>query len=91
VLEIPSISREYVYVPVAGAAGTEPVDIAFVGFGAEPGEPDWQTAEWSSGSARVLVGPDSDVVLADGLYEVWVRVTAAPELPAVKSGLLRIT
>jgi hypothetical protein len=94
VLTIPSISKEYLSVPVSGTglAGTEPVEIAVVPAGTEePAEDDWLPAVWASGQARILIGPGGDVELADGVYEVWVRVTASPEVPVLKSGLLRIT
>jgi hypothetical protein len=97
---IPDISREYVYVPVratgddAAQLTTLPVEMAFMTGSAEPDTGDWETAEWddsaSTPTARILVGPTA-VVLAEGTYRVWVRVTGAVEAPVRSAGRLKIT
>lgn len=88
---IPSISREYLHVPVTGPAEGVPVEIAVVGRDAEPADSDWKPAAWDGTDAKILIGPGSALILAEGVYSVWVRVTASPERPALKAGLLRIT
>lgn len=92
---ISSLSRPYVYAWIEGAAGTEPVEIAFTVPGVEPAEDDWRTASWSGvtakgADARILVGPGGDVALSEGTYQLWVRVTAPPERPMMPSGLVFI-
>lgn len=86
--EIVSLSKEYVYVPVKAGVDLAalPVEVALTTNGAEPVGADWRTAAWDQGRARVLVGP-----LPDGRYSVWVRVTATPEVPVMKAGLLDVT
>jgi hypothetical protein len=91
VASIPSISREFLHVPVTGATDDMPVDIAVVARDAEPDNGDWHTATWDDGNAKILIGPDTDLPLTDGVYSVWVRVTSTPEIPAMRAGLLRIT
>ena len=93
-LSIPSTSVQYVHVPITGTDldGGEPVAMAVIATTAEePATGDWKTANWDAGSARILIGPGTDLQLADGIYRVWVRVTASPEIPVIRSGLLRIT
>lgn len=93
VLSIPSVSLEYLHVPVGGATAGMPVELAVIDAGAEePEEVDWVPADvWDGTTAKLLVGPAGTLELADGTYQVWVRVTAPPEKPVVRSGLLEIT
>jgi len=92
-----SLSREYLYAFVEGATGTEAVKIAFTEPGVEPTEEDWHAADWAGvkaagADARILVGPgEGSVALADGAYQMWVRVDAPPEQPMLPSGLVFIT
>lgn len=65
---------------------------------AEPGGGDWNAGEWETDSgppivyyARILIGPGGGLVLADGKYDVWIRITSAPELPVRHVGRLTIT
>jgi hypothetical protein len=103
VLTISSLSKEYVRVRVAAKnAGAvvnptaDVVEMAFTLADAEPTTPDWKTASWETDAAtepdtyfaRCLVGPGGTVTLADGTYQVWVRVTDSPEIPVKKSGVL---
>lgn len=88
---IPSSSVEYLHVPIVGATSSMPVEMAVVGRDAEPVESDWKTAMWDGTDAKMLIGPGTPLPLTDGIYSVWVRVTAAPEKPAIKSGTLLIT
>lgn len=94
---ISSLSREWIVFFVWGASGTEQVEVAFTAPGAEPVTGDWHAAEWAPGSvtargadARILVGPGGAVVLPDGTYQAWVRVTAPVELPVLPAGLVTV-
>lgn len=88
------LATEYVLVPFPLRAGGEavdptdpplPVDMAFTAPGVDPGEDDWVTASWGADGgawlAHCLVGPEGDVTLPVGRYDVWVKVTASPEVP----------
>ena len=48
-----------------------------------PASSAWVVGSWESGTdgywAKCLVGPDGAAVLATGSYDVWVKVTKAPE------------
>ncbi|SDI40717.1 hypothetical protein SAMN05421505_14917 [Sinosporangium album] len=95
---ISSLSRPYLYIWVEGARGTEPVEVAFVNPGAEPVTGDWHPAAWDADSvtakgadARILIGPGGEVVLADGTYDAWVRVTGPVERPVLWAGQVPIT
>lgn len=99
-------SLEYVLVPVSLKESgllidptSDTVSLAFTAEGVAPVTGDWQTGTWETDatttpdtySARCLVGPNGDVTLAVGVYDVWVRVTDSPEVPVRKAGNLRIT
>ena len=105
-LAISSLSKEYVRVRVYAETNgvavnptADTVEMAFISGDTEPTSPDWKAASWETDTttepdtyyARCLVGPGGTVTLADGLYQVWVRVTDSPEIPVKKSGELRIT
>lgn len=92
-LKIPSLSKEYLKVPVEGPGDldTLTVEMAVVDEGQDPGSGDWETAEWIGADAAVLIGPGSALVLAKGTYGVWVRITAAPEVPVLGPFGLHIT
>lgn len=93
-IKIPSTSKQYITVPVTGTlTGTEPVHIAVIAATAEePASGDWKTAVWDNNTdAKILIGPGTSLALANGLYRVWVKVTASQEIPVIRSGLLRIT
>lgn len=56
----------------------------------DPLPTDFQTATWAQGPrskvALVMVGPDTAVgTLSPGRYGVWVKVTASPEAPVMRS------
>jgi hypothetical protein len=57
----------------------------------------WYTGSWAAFPgpqywAQCLVGPaNSGVVLAQGLYQVWVKVTDDPEVPVLQQVYLQIT
>jgi hypothetical protein len=93
-LLLPAISLEYIRAAwsatVAGVAVNPsdpalPVVMAFPRVGATPVT--WYGAEWESDGAgnwraRCLVGPAGTVTLNPGDYDVWVKVTSDPEIPA---------
>lgn len=94
---IPASSTEYLHVPVtATPAGADlssaPVRIAVVAHRTNPADAEWHIASWSSGSARVLVGPGSDIELAPGDYKVWINVDPdGAENVTRRSGILTVT
>ncbi|MEV6547985.1 hypothetical protein AB0M57_04655 [Streptomyces sp. NPDC051597] len=52
---------------------------------------DWHPAEWHSGSARILVGPDGgELTLTPGTYWVWTTWEVGAENPVYRSGRLRV-
>jgi hypothetical protein len=93
---IPSTSTEYVHVPVTAPAGVDvtgmPVRIAVVAHRANPSETEWRTAAWDGTTARLLVGPGTDTVLAVGDYRVWINIDPpGSEAIVRKSGVLSVT
>jgi hypothetical protein len=105
ILKISSLSKEYVRVPVSATESGQPVDptgdtveMAFKTSG-EPSGGDWKAASWETDNsvspvvyyARCLVGPGGTVTLADGTYDVYVRVTDSPEIPVTNVGKLVVT
>ena len=90
-IAIPSTSVEYLSVPVTGAVGTEPVEMAVAAAGVEPVEADWKSAAWADDEVRILIGPGTLLPLDEGDYGVWVRITAAPEKPVLLAGRIKVT
>lgn len=93
---IPASSTEYVHVPVTAPAGvdlaTAPVRIAVVAHRADPADSEWHAAAWDAGTARVLVGPGTDLALTAGDYRVWINVDPPGSEDIVrKAGVLSIT
>ena len=70
------------------------VEFAFPPVGQDISSATWVAGSWETSSgyyyARTLVGAGGGVVLADGTYEVWVRVNQGVEFPHRKTGLLDI-
>lgn len=97
-VEIPSISVEYARVRITAdvTLNSQTVALAFLTSStAEPAGGDWQTATWLGAAdttryAGVLVGP-GNLVLAEGVYWVWWKVTDTPEVPARRGGRITIT
>ena len=77
------------------------VEFGFTALASPPEEPDtWYPGDWETvllhGTpvhylARVLIGPGSDVVLADGTYDVWVKIYDTQERPVRHVGRIIIT
>lgn len=99
-----SLSLEYVRVPVAAedqGVAVDPtsnvVEFAFETF-ADDTEPssftagDWETDPGPPAIyyARILIGPAGTIVLADGKYHIWIKITASPEIPVRRVGVLTI-
>lgn len=70
------------------------VEMAFVPYDQEPPVPSWQTSEWEVANgaffARCLVGPGGTVTLTAGLYDVYVRINGAAEVPVLLAGRIAI-
>jgi hypothetical protein len=99
---INSLSTEYVQVSVQVQVGGtianptgDTVQFAFVPGSAYPVT--WYAGSWITTVqgdfiAQCLVGPEnSGVVLAPGMYTVWVQITDSPEVPIKPAGSLAIT
>ncbi len=97
---VSSLSTQYVLVPVRAYSAGLPynptsleVQMAFLVSG-KPGLSDWNAASWVSASAvngvyyaQCLVGAQNggaDLPIAT--YDIWLQVTASPEVPVLISG-----
>lgn len=103
--KIPRTSKEYLYVPKITAFSTTSGEVDPTTLTVEmtllpttqavPAESDWVAASWAPGAetatARVLVGPGTDLVKSVGEYNVWVRVHGAVEQPERPVGKVKIT
>lgn len=93
-LKIPSLSTEYVKVPITGPSNLTSltVQMAIVPDGQDPAGGDWQSAQWIDTDASVLVGPATALPLTKGVtYGIWVKITSAPEIPVLGPFGLHIT
>lgn len=94
---IPASSTEYLHVPVTVTpAGTSltgvPVKVAVVAHRTNPAADEWRTASWNDGTARVLIGPGSDLTLTPGDYRVWITIDPpGAENIVRRSGILTVT
>lgn len=94
---IPASSTEYMRIPVTGPSGVDltamPVEIAVVAHSDNPGGAEWKTAAWASATeARILIGPNSALVLVRGTYQVWIHVDPdGAEDITRRAGLLQVT
>lgn len=64
------------------------VSIAVKPRDTDPEVGDFKTAAWIPGTtkAQVMVGPGTAVgELAPGVYKLWTKVTATPEIPVLES------
>ncbi|MFE4857361.1 hypothetical protein [Streptomyces sp. NPDC056670] len=96
-MDLAATSTEYVKVGVVATAGGSTVDLgtppkmAFLAGNADPVNGNWHAAEWHSGSARILVGPDGGALtLTPGTYWVWTTWEAGAESPVYRSGRIRV-
>lgn len=95
---IPSISVEYARVRLTADVelNSQTVELAFLSsYTAEPSGGDWHAATWltpagTTRTAGVLIGPGA-LVLAEGTWNVWWRLTDTPEVPARKAGRITIS
>lgn len=92
-------SLEYIEVPILAAADptASPVQMAFPLRGASPGT--FLTGSWRPGGAqpggayvsRCLIGPGGgEVTLTPEKYDVYVKITDAPEAPVLYGGVVEI-
>lgn len=104
-MRMSALSLEYVRVRVQATENGTPEDpsgdlvvMAFPVSGVAPVSGDWKSAGWETDAtttpdtyyARCLVGPSGTVTLSAGTFDVWVKVTDNPEVPALKAGLLEV-
>lgn len=104
-LTIPSVSTRAVCVPVKNTVGgvtidvtSDPVYMAFLSSAsAQPDVGDWYPATWDTTpgitgyDAQCVVGPLGTAVLAEGTWNVWVRIITDAEDVQEPAGQLRIT
>ncbi|MFB4265323.1 hypothetical protein [Nonomuraea sp. GTA35] len=93
-LQIPSLSTEYVHATIDGPPNKTSYDaeMAILPEGQDPTSGDWETAAWSGDDVICLVGPATAIPLTRGVrYEVWVRITASPEIPVLRPGFIHAT
>jgi hypothetical protein len=95
-LSIPAGSVIYLHSDIVSPFDptADTVDAALVLLGAgDPQEDDWQPGEWTPGAAtaRVLVGPGTQIARQPGTYRLWFRIHDTPEIPELDSGLVVIT
>ncbi|TVL89756.1 hypothetical protein [Streptomyces sp. SAJ15] len=96
-MDLATTSTEYVHVSVTATSGGDPVNLttpprlAFLTSRSNPADGDWRTGEWSSGAARLLVGPDGGAIeLAPGTYWTWATWEAGAETPVYRAGRIRV-
>jgi hypothetical protein len=99
---ISQLSTQYIQVPVSATIGGVPYnpsgDVVQLAFQTGQSQPsgDWHTGSWvvtAQGGylAQCLVGPSNGgVVLAPGLYQIWVMITDSPEIPVIAAGSLTV-
>lgn len=96
-LQIPAESTQYVRVPVAEVTGADPTaDTVYMAFPitghSDPGP--FYTASWMTLNGiyyiRCLIGPGGVVQLAEGYFDVFVKISDNPETPVLFSGTLEV-
>ncbi|WP_406325816.1 hypothetical protein OG784_12845 [Streptomyces sp. NBC_01617] len=79
----------------SGDPSAYPVQIALLADEERPTDEDWHNATWDTDGgetvAVLLVGPAGAVDPGPGSYRTWVKITAAPEVPVIKSARFQIT
>lgn len=94
---IPAVSIEYLHVPVTASVLLDAQTVELTVLTGAPDETtSWIAATWTGDAAttrtaRLLIGPGTQVPLATGTWQVWVRVTDTPEVPVRSAGTLKIT
>ena len=62
---------------------------------AQPTTEQWNVATWQSTGtpyiALCLVGPGGTIQLASGLWYVWLKISASPEVPVKYCGILQVS
>lgn len=96
VLKMPSISKEYVKIPITkGPPGFTDLDVnvAILPDGQDPDSGDWNTGLWLGTSAALLIGPGSTfgALAKGGTYGIWVQIIDDPEEPVLGPYPLHIT
>ena len=73
-----------------------PVQVAFLMQATQvPQDADWKTAIWATlpdnvlypYAAYCLVGPAGTVTLGTGVYYIYVKITANPEIPVIRPAM----
>lgn len=84
-------------VPVGVNPTSDSVYMAFLST-PPPNQPtsgEWNAASWyvigTQFTAICLVGPGGTIQLTQGLYYVWVKISASPEVPIKYAGILQVS
>lgn len=85
-------STRYVPIPVAAPDATiSAIAIAFVPVDQDlPDSPTWVTAELTATGAQILIGPEGGHEPGLGTWDLYLKITATPEIPWMYSGVLEI-
>lgn len=90
-------SLERIMTPVRAGSGDPtvyPVQVALLADAERPTGEDWHDATWDTDGgetvAVLLVGPASVIDPGPGSYRTWVKITATPEVPVIKSARFQI-
>lgn len=95
-IRISNQSVEYLRCTVAASLDptSDAVEFQFPAVGDGLQAANWEAGAWVAGAhpytAQILIGAGG-VVLTAGVYEVWVRITDAPEVPVLYAGRLEVT
>lgn len=86
---LPRLSREWVGpITLINKLTNLPIstfEVAVVARGMQPVATDWTAPDLLTGQNGVLIGPGTLRVLPPGAYRLWVRTTAAPEMPVLSN------
>lgn len=98
-MNISRYSTVYLHVPVnaqlvnSGVPYNPTNDVVTFAFSQDatlPASPTWTTGGWDTGepyTARVLVGPaNGGVTLGPGMWNFWLKISDAPEVPVLYCG-----
>jgi len=98
-VRVPASSKEYIFVPlktvyrngVAYNPTGDPVSFSFTMGSTLPDAPTWYVGSWATinsvYNASCLLGPGTSVILAKGVYRIFVKVavTEGPEIPVFEA------
>ena len=86
-----TLTKEWLKFTVTGDVDLTDTDV-FVGISQPGAEPTtFAAGEWTdTTTGRVLVGPGTETVFTVGVWDIWVKVSALPEIPVMNAGRIRV-